>query len=343
MPTLEVKDLSVEYGSGGYLVKPFVDLSFTINDGQLVVLLGPSGSGKTTLLSCLAGLLKPTHGSVRLDGMEITELEGAALANYRRQTVGIAFQSFNLIPSLTAAENVMAALNANGVRGAEAHERTKARLAEVNLSERASHRPGKMSGGQQQRVAIARALANDPLLLLADEPTAHLDYIQVEEIVRVIRELAKPGRLVLVATHDARLMPLADAVIDLSRLPQLEVADEEVKLKAGEVLFEEGKRGTLVYAVERGRVGIFRLREDGTEEQLDTVTKGQYFGELAPMLGSPRSATARATTAATVRSYTLAEFRKLQGVGKKPGAAAAKAKPSTTVKKAKKQTRSTRR
>ncbi len=315
MPILEVKDLSVEYGSGGYLVRPFVDLSFTIEDGQLVVLLGPSGSGKTTLLSCLAGLLKPTHGSVRLDGMEVTELEGAALANYRRQTVGIAFQSFNLIPSLTAAENVMAALNANGVHGADAHARASARLAEVGLSERASHRPGKLSGGQQQRVAIARALANDPVLVLADEPTAHLDYIQVEEIVRVIRELAKPGRLVLVATHDARLMPLADAVIDLAAAPPQEEADENIALKAGEVLFEEGTRGTLVYSVVRGSVGIFRLREDGSEEKLDTVTKGQYFGELAPMLGTPRSATARATTRAVVRSFTLAEFRRQQRKG----------------------------
>lgn len=317
MPTLEVKDLSVEYGSGGYLVRPFVDLSFSIEDGQLVVLLGPSGSGKTTLLSCLAGLLKPTRGSIRLDGTEITDLDSAAVANYRRKTVGIAFQSFNLIPSLTAAENVLAALNANGVHGTDAHERANARLAEVGLTDRASHRPGKLSGGQQQRVAIARALANDPVLLLADEPTAHLDYIQVEEIVRVIRELAKPGRLVLVATHDARLMPLADAVIDLSAAPVGEKADETIKLKAGEVLFEEGTRGSLVYSVERGRVGIFRLLEDGSEEQLDTVTKGQYFGELAPMLGTPRSATARATTAATVRSYTLADFRRRQGLGGK--------------------------
>ena len=310
MPTLEVENLTVEYGSGGYLVRPFDKLSFEVDDGQLVVLLGPSGSGKTTLLSCLAGLLKPKAGSIRLDGREVTSLTGTDLSTYRRQTIGIAFQAFNLVPSLTAMENVLTALNAAGVHGATAQERALARLAEVDLSDRAAHRPGKLSGGQQQRVALARALANEPSLVLADEPTAHLDYIQVEEIIRLIRELARPGRLVLVATHDARLIPLADAVIELSPAPPDEVGGETITLKAGEVLFEQGSRGGLVYVVERGRVGIFRLLADGSEEQLDSVSKGQSFGELGPMLGMPRSATARATTRAVVRSSTLAEFRR---------------------------------
>ena len=312
MPALEVQDLTVEYGSGGYLVRPFDNLSFNVDDGQLVLLLGPSGSGKTTLLSCLAGLLKPQAGSIRLDGREVTTLGGPDLALYRRKTVGIAFQAFNLIPSLNAMENVLTALNAAGSHGRAAQERALARLAEVDLSDRATHRPGKLSGGQQQRVALARALANEPILVLADEPTAHLDYIQVEEVIRLIRELARPGRLVLVATHDTRLMPLADAVIELSPAPRGEVSNEQITLKPGEVLFEQGSRGGLVYAVERGRVGVFRLREDGSEEHLDTVTKGQYFGELGPMLGLPRSATARAITRAVVRSSTLAEFRRRQ-------------------------------
>ena len=137
-------------------------------------------------------------------GIEVTSLRGTALTQYRRETVGVVFQAFNLIPSLTAIENVSVPLRAAGVRRRVARQRAVDLLEQVDLGHRMQHRPGGMSGGQQQRVAIARALAHDPPVILADEPTAHLDYIQVDGVLKLVRELADDGRLVVVATHDER-------------------------------------------------------------------------------------------------------------------------------------------
>jgi putative ABC transport system ATP-binding protein len=207
------------------------------------------------------------------------------LETYRRSTVGIVFQAFNLIPSLTARANVMAPLRLAGVRGHEAAKRADALLATVGLTERAGHRPGHLSGGQQQRAAIARALVHEPPLVLADEPTAHLDYIQVEGVLRLIRELASPGRLVLVSTHDDRITTIADRVIELvAKFTDGDREPEEVGLGAGEVLFEQGDRSDLVYVVEEGEIEIYATRADGSDELLTVVGPGRYFGELGPML-----------------------------------------------------------
>ena len=189
------------------------------DDGSLTLLLGPSGCGKTSLLSALGAMLTPAAGSIRLGDLDVTSLRGDALARYRRMGVGIVFQAFNLVPSLDAVENVMVPLRAAGVRRADARAKAVALLERVGLGERLRHRPGDLSGGQQQRVAIARALANDPPLLLADEPTAHLDYVQVEGVLRIIRDLAQPGRVVVVSTHDDRMLPLADQVVELQPAP----------------------------------------------------------------------------------------------------------------------------
>ena len=183
MAELEVRDLTVEFASGGYLVRPLDGLSFEAEDGELVVVLGPSGCGKTTLLSCLAGLLTPTSGSIAFRGTDVAGLTGAALGEYRRSTVGVVFQAFNLIPSLSARGNVMAPLRLARVPRRDAGVRADELLDRVGLADRAGHRPGQMSGGQQQRVAIARALAHEPPLVVADEPTAHLDHIQVEGVL----------------------------------------------------------------------------------------------------------------------------------------------------------------
>ena len=211
MSDLSIKDLVVEYSSGGYAVRPINGLNLDVTAGSLVILLGPSGCGKTTLLSCLGGILRPKSGTVEFDGTDITKLEGGALAHYRRDKVGIVFQAFNLVPSLTAVENVMVPLRAAGNSRAASRQRAEELLRRVNLEERMKHRPGDLSGGQQQRVAVARAIALDPLLILADEPTAHLDFIQVEEVLRLIRSLAQGDRVVVVATHDSRILPLASS------------------------------------------------------------------------------------------------------------------------------------
>ena len=311
MSNLQIQDLTVEFSSGGYVVRPLDGLSFDADDGELVVLLGPSGCGKTTLLSCIAGLLTPTSGSIKLDGRETSRLSGRDLTAHRRDTVGVVFQAFNLIPSLSAHGNVVAPMRLAGMSRKISNEKAEKLLDRVGLGERGHHRPGQLSGGQQQRVAIARALVHDPPVVLADEPTAHLDHIQVEGVLKLLRELASPGRVVIVSTHDDRVTHLADRVVEL--VPNLAGADRppaELKLEAGAIVFEQGSRGDLVYVVDDGEVEIYRECGDGTEESLATVTAGSYFGELGPTLNLPRSASARATMATTLTSYTTRHFRR---------------------------------
>ena len=313
MTGLLVDDLTVTYRSGDYEVSPLDGFSMQAKDGELVLLLGPSGCGKTTLLSCLAGILRPNAGSVRVAGTEVVGLEGKPLTDYRRRCVGVVFQAFNLVPSLTALENVAAPLWGAGMPRARARTRAAALLERVSLGDRSSFRPGSMSGGQQQRVAIARALAHDPPLLLADEPTAHLDYLQVEGVLSLLRSLAAPGRVVIVATHDDRMLPLADRVVDLTELAQGTQREGEVQLEPGQVLFRQGERGSLVYTVESGEVELVRQRADGVDERLGLARPGDYFGELAPLLGFPRAATARARRTTRLRAFDVAEFRALVG------------------------------
>ena len=254
MPDLNIHDLVVEYSSGGYAVRPIDGLDLDVPAGSLVILLGPSGCGKTTLLSCLGGILSPTSGEITFGDRVVTGLDGKAMADYRRNTVGIVFQAFNLVASLTALENVMVPLRAAGISRAKSKQRAEELLTQVGLQDRMTHRPGDLSGGQQQRVAVARAIALDPPLVLADEPTAHLDFIQVESVLRLIRELASGERIVVVATHDHRMLPLADRVVEL--VPQFASTDrapETVLLTPGSVLFEQGTMGDLIYVVVRGR------------------------------------------------------------------------------------------
>jgi putative ABC transport system ATP-binding protein len=316
---LRIDDLTVEYTRSGYFVRPIDGLSAHASNGELVLLLGPSGSGKTTLLSCLAGLLTPSHGSIRYGGIEVTSLAGRELTAFRRLRVGIVFQAFNLVPSLTARENVMAPLQLAGVRRSRARRRAEELLARVGLGERVNHRPGALSGGQQQRVAIARALAHDPPLIVADEPTAHLDYVQVEEVLRLLREIAVPGRLVIVATHDARFTPLADRLIDLTPKPaEMNRDSREVSLEAGQVLFKQGDDSDLIYVVESGAVEVYRELADGSEEVRNVFGPAEYFGELGPLVGLPRSASARAREPSLLIGYGSQEFRRWRSANEQP-------------------------
>jgi putative ABC transport system ATP-binding protein len=219
VPELRVSDLIVEYGSGDEVVRPLDGFDMVAPSGSLVLLLGPSGSGKTTLLSCLAAILSPTKGTIDFGSSSISDLAGKERTAFRRHTVGIVFQAFNLVPSLTAAENVMAPLLAAGVKGKEAAKRAAGLLGRVGLEHRATHRPGELSGGQQQRVAIARALVHDPPLVLADEPTAHLDHTQVEGVLGLLAGLMDDERVMVVATHDDRLLALGGQRVDLGHRP----------------------------------------------------------------------------------------------------------------------------
>jgi putative ABC transport system ATP-binding protein len=239
---------------------------------------------------------------------------------YRRSTVGVVFQAFNLVPSLTASENVQLPLRGAGISGRSSRRRSLELLEQVGLADRARHKPGQLSGGEQQRVAIARALAHDPPILLADEPTAHLDHLQVEGVLRLLRELAQPGRLVLVATHDERLVPLGDRVIQLSPLhPTVDQARRRAELAPGDVLFRQDEPSDLIWVVESGLIEIVRTRADTRadaddgEEILDRVGPKGYFGELGPLFGLRRSATARAADRTVVVGYSTREFREWIG------------------------------
>ena len=316
MGDLSIQDLTVEYSSGDDAVRPIDRLNLDVAAGSLVILMGPSGCGKTTLLSCLGGILRPSAGAIKFGEVDVTSLDARELSTYRRETVGIVFQAFNLVPSLTALENVVVPMRAAGLSRRAALGRAERLLARVGLQDRMSHKPGDLSGGQQQRVAVARAIALDPPLVLADEPTAHLDFIQVEEVLKLIRELASGDRMVVVATHDTRILPLADRVVDL--VPDFASIDrppDTVQVKAGEVLFEQGTMGDLIYVVSEGNLEIVRELAGGGEEVLKVVSTGDYFGEIGPLFHLPRSATVRACTDATVVGHTVQTFRERLGAG----------------------------
>jgi putative ABC transport system ATP-binding protein len=216
MPDLNIHDLVVEYSSGGYAVRPIDGLDLDVPAGSLVILLGPSGCGKTTLLSCLGGILSPTSGEITFGDRVVTGLDGKAMADYRRNTVGIVFQAFNLVPSLTALENVMIPLRIAGTDEAEAKRRAMALLERVGLGGRVQHRPSELSGGEQQRTAVARALAADPSVLLADEPSGNLDHHNSERLHELFTELAHELELgMVVVTHNRSLAARADRVLQL--------------------------------------------------------------------------------------------------------------------------------
>jgi putative ABC transport system ATP-binding protein len=319
MSGLRVDNLVVEYASGSNAIRPIDGLDLELTPGSLNILLGPSGCGKTTLLSALGGLLTPASGQITVGDVDVTALSGREMTQYRRRKVGIVFQAFNLVPGLTALENVLVPLRAAGVNRSAARERAKELLTRVGLQDRMTHRPGDLSGGQQQRVAVARAIALDPPLILADEPTAHLDYLQVEEMLRLIRSLATGDRMVVVATHDPRLLPLADRVIEMApKTTLVNRAHETIQLKAGTALFNQGALADLIYVVSEGELEMVRQRPSGPEV-VRLVKAGDYFGEVGPLFGLPRSATVRARTDATVIGYSVPDFRHRLGSAAGPG------------------------
>ena len=325
---LVISNLTVEFAKGDYKVRPIDDMSVTVKSGTLALLLGPSGCGKTTLLSCMSAILKPTSGTITYGTTDITSLAGPELTQYRRHGVGVVFQAFNLVPSLTATENVAVPMRSAGVKAKVAKQKSIELLEGVGLAERLTHRPNNLSGGQQQRVAIARALALDPPLMLADEPTAHLDYIQVEGVLRLIRRLTDGGRVVIVSTHDDRMLPLADQIIEMrpNFLHQEDAAPVQRLLGSGEDLFQQGDPSDLIYMVDEGRLEVVRDAPDGLLV-LGTIDKGEHVGEMGPLFGLRRSATVRATEPSVVTGYTVKAFRDLVGAERLPSLIRGRAAP----------------
>jgi putative ABC transport system ATP-binding protein len=211
---LEARALRRRFGAGEAAVEAVRGIDLALGRGEIVLIMGPSGSGKTTLLSMLGGLLRPTSGTIEIGGVRISDLGESQLPAVRAHRIGFVFQDFNLMPSLTAQENVEVALNVAGVRGARARDRAVALLTELELGSRLGFLPEKLSGGEKQRVSIARAFANEPDLVLADEPTANLDSSIGRQVMRNLREIAKrQGHSVLIVSHDDRIKEIADRVL----------------------------------------------------------------------------------------------------------------------------------
>jgi putative ABC transport system ATP-binding protein len=212
--TLDVRNVTKRYGGGETAVTAVRDVSLSVQPGEIVLIMGPSGSGKTTLLSMMGALLRPTSGTIHLDGTALSELSEGRLPAIRLRQFGFIFQDFNLLSALTIRENVALVAELAGAKRKAAREKATAILTELGLGARLDFLPEKLSGGEKQRVAIARALINDPALILADEPTANLDSKIGHEIMRLLRSIAKEqGRSVVIVSHDQRIRDIADRIL----------------------------------------------------------------------------------------------------------------------------------
>ncbi|MDQ2788141.1 MAG: ATP-binding cassette domain-containing protein [Chloroflexota bacterium] len=212
--TLTVTHVTKRFGSGSIMVTAVDDVSLAVAPGEVVLIMGPSGSGKSTLLSMLGALLKPTEGTIALDGQVLTALAENRLPDIRLHKFGFIFQDFNLLAALSALDNVAIVAELGGVSAHVARAKATALLDELGLGKRLHFLPEKLSGGEKQRVAIARALVNDPALILADEPTANLDSKIGHEVMRLLRRIAKEqGRSVVIVSHDERIRGIADRIL----------------------------------------------------------------------------------------------------------------------------------
>ena len=214
-PLIQLRGLSKSYRKGGETIEAIADIDLAVQETGMVAIVGPSGSGKSTLLHMIGAMDRPTRGEIIVAGQAVNRLSQGELTRFRRQTVGFVFQTFNLIPNLTALENVALPMEFNGVPKAARLDRAKALLERFQLGHRQKHRPRELSGGEMQRVAIARAVANEPRLVLADEPTGNLDSRSGQLIYEVLHEISQE-RTVIVVTHAEHLARLADRVIHIS-------------------------------------------------------------------------------------------------------------------------------
>ena len=217
-PLVEIRNLAKSYTRGGQVVPVLADITLDIHAGDFTALMGPSGSGKTTLLNLIAGIDKPDSGVLRVQGVDIAALGERELADWRAAHVGFIFQFYNLIPVLTAFENVELPLILTGLSRAERRERVELTLSVVGLADRMKHYPNELSGGQQQRVAIARAVVADPMLIVADEPTGDLDRVSAADILAMMQRLnSELGKTIIMVTHDLNAAKAAKKIIHLEK------------------------------------------------------------------------------------------------------------------------------
>ena len=217
-PLIRISQLSKGYVRGGQAIPVLVDIHLEVAQGEFVALMGPSGSGKSTLLNLIAGIDKPASGKIEIGGVDIASLSEGELADWRAANVGFIFQFYNLLPVLSAFDNVELPLLLTDLSSRERHERVAAMLALVGLTDRADHYPSELSGGQQQRVAIARALVTDPALIVADEPTGDLDRNTGEEVLSLLDQLVHElGKTIVMVTHDPKAAARAGRMVHLEK------------------------------------------------------------------------------------------------------------------------------
>jgi putative ABC transport system ATP-binding protein len=215
-PAISVRGVTKQYSAGDASFWALKGLDLDVHAGELILLMGPSGSGKTTLLSIMGCIIRPTGGTVRVGGVDVTAMPESKLPAIRLSRIGFVFQAFNLFPTLTAGENIGLALDLNGMAGKAARSRAAALLDRVGLLEQFDNYPAELSGGQKQRVAIARALANEPPIILADEPTAALDSASGRQVIELLRTFAhERHHAVVIVTHDKRTLSYADRIVHI--------------------------------------------------------------------------------------------------------------------------------
>jgi putative ABC transport system ATP-binding protein len=210
---LKVKDLSKTYMQGKIPVNAVRNVTFTVNQGELIAIMGPSGSGKSTLMALIGCLEKPTHGKILIKDVEVTAVSDRELPRIRREMIGFVFQHYNLLPSLSALGNVELAMRFAGINKKERLKKAEYLLQRLGLGERLHHRPNELSAGEQQRVSIARAIANNPSIILADEPTGEVDSVTRDKIVNIFEELRLHGQTIIIVTHDPEVAKHCDRVI----------------------------------------------------------------------------------------------------------------------------------
>ena len=233
-PAIEVHDLRKTYGAEQTLVRAVDGISFTVDAGEFVVVLGASGSGKTTTLNLIGAIEEPTSGQLRVNGRDVVGLDEMGRTEYRRAEVGFVFQLYNLVPSLTALENVQLIAE---ITGGDGERRAREALGRVGIAQRADSFPGQLSGGEQQRVAIARAIVKQPTVLLCDEPTGALDLDRGREVLGVLSKLADDGRTVICVTHNSAIAQMATRVLRLSDGRIIDDARHHHPLPAAELVW----------------------------------------------------------------------------------------------------------
>jgi len=302
-----------ETPAGPFTALKGVDLQ--VDKGEFVAVIGKSGSGKSTLINTITGIDRPTHGEIIIDGVPIHTLDENGIARWRGQNLGIIFQFFQLLPTLTLVENIMLPMEFGRLYSPkERKERAMYLLELVEMADQAYKLPSAVSGGQQQRVAIARSLANDPALLVADEPTGSLDSKTADAIFRLFEDLVSEGKTILMVTHDrdlasrvSRVVLIADgeivdefisealATLDEKKLAEISTRLEPVTYAAGEIVFRQGDVADRFYIVVRGELEVVVTLPDGRDVLTAVLESGQYFGEAGLLQNLPRSATVRVT------------------------------------------------